>query len=439
MRHFLKNRFAEKMTTFFLVFFYIYSVLFPGMPAGTRVLISGIGIGILLLNFISEVLLKRRVFLSKNFLQVISLCFFMAVFSLFIILVRHTRDLEFVKYPFFVFQWLGGGYVITVMQRRIYGEVKFQNVSIYIVASVVLQVIIAFLMFISPPVHDLFTSINLNDPPTGEAFREFRLVGFASYYFGAGIICGYTLILIPFLIPYCKNKAQLRLLSFSFLLILLLGMMMSRTTMLGGAVALILLFLPSRFGLNCSAKIRSFLSYFIIIPILIVPLFFVIDQKVIDTLKVASEFGFEMFYNYLDDGNITTDSTEQMKEMYKLPESTITYLLGDGKFYNNQMNDAEGYYMGTDIGFLRLLYYFGIVGSLLFFLLQFMVLYKCAISFTNKRIKFLFVMSVFVFILILNFKGLTDLIFLNVLFGGFWLNQKFNVVLNKQSVIIDDN
>ena len=439
MNKFFKNKIEENFFLFFFVFFYIYSVLFPGMPSGTRVMISGVGIGVLLLKFISEILLKRKVFLSKNFVQVISLCLFIAVYSLFIILVRHTKDLEFVKYPFFVIQWLGGGYIITQMQRHIYGEVKFQNVAIYIVASVVLQVIIAFLMFISPPIHDLFTSINLNDPPTGEAFREFRLVGFASYYFGAGIICGYALILIPFLIPYCKNKTQIRLLSFSFLLILLLGMMMSRTTMLGGAVAIILLILPSRFGLNSSAKIRSFLSYFIIIPILIIPLFFMLDQKLIDTVKVASEFGFEMFYNYLDEGNLTTGSTEQMKEMYKLPDSSITYLLGDGIFYNNQMNDSEGYYMGTDIGFLRLLYYFGIFGSFLFFLLQFMVLYKCAISFTNRRIKFLFVMSVFAYMLILNFKGLTDLIFLNVLFGGFWLNQKFNIGLKKQTVTINSN
>lgn len=433
MWHLLKNRFPEKIITFFIFFFYIYSVLFPGFPSGTRVLISGIGLGVLLLNFFIEVILKKPVYLSKNFIKIILLCFFIAIFSVLIVFVRHTKDLEFVKYPFFVIQWLGGGYLITLMMRRLYGEVKFQNVSAYIIASVLLQVIIAFLMFISPPVHDLFTAINLNDPPTGEAFREFRLVGFASYYFGAGIICGYSLILIPLLIPYCENKGQIRFLSFSFLVILLLGMMMSRTTMIGGAIAFLLLILPSRFGLKSSLKVRTFFSYVIIIPLVVMPVFFLLDEKLIDTLRIASEFGFEMFYNYFDEGSLTTSSTEQMKEMYKLPDNTITYLIGDGIFYNNQMNDAEGYYMGTDIGFLRLLYYFGIVGSLLFFLLQFVILYKSGSYIINKRIKVLFIISVFIYMLLLNFKGLTDLIFLNVLFGGFWLTQKFKISFkNKQ-------
>lgn len=429
MWHLLKNRFLEKIITFFVFFFYIYSVLFPGFPSGTRVLISGIGIVVLILNFVIEVLIKKPVYLSKNFIQAFFLCFSIAVFSVFIIFIRHTKDLEFVKYPFFVIQWLGGGYLITLMMRRIYGEIKFQNVSAYIIASVLLQVIIAFLMFISPPVHDLFTAVNLNDPPTGEAFREFRLVGFASYYFGAGIICGYALILVALLIPYCESKGQIRLLSFSFLVILLLGMMMSRTTMIGGAIAFLLFLLPSRFGLKSLLKVRYFFWYLIVIPLLVMPVFFLLNEKLIDTLRIASEFGFEMFYNYLDEGSLTTSSTEQMKEMYKLPDNTITYLLGDGMFYNNQMDDAEGYYMGTDIGFLRLLYYFGILGSLLFFLLQFVILYKCSSYVTNKRIKILFIISIFIYMLLLNLKGLTDLIFLNVLFGGFWINQKFNFFL----------
>ncbi|MDX6190117.1 hypothetical protein SGQ83_12220 [Flavobacterium sp. Fl-318] len=435
MQNFLKYKTLEKILIFFLTFFYIYSVLFPGMPAGTRVLIGALGILISLFDFIVEIAIKKTIRFSKKSLKIIFLSLLIALFSLLVLVFKHTSDLEFVKYPFFIIQWFGGGYLLTIMHRKVYGSIKFENVGFFIVASVLLQVIIAFLMFVSSPIRDLFTSINLNEPSTGEAFREFRLVGFASYYFGAGIICGYALILIPLLIPYTGKKSQIRFLAFSFILILALGMMMSRTTMLGGAIAVLIMILPFKLGLNSRKKVRLFLMYTIIIPLFVLPVFFLLDDKLIETIQVASEFGFEMFYNYFNEGSLSTGSTDEMKEMYKLPNNSVTYLFGDGIFYANQLNDSSGYYMGTDIGFLRLVYYFGIIGSLLFFLLQFVVLCKSISYVINKRVKILFIVSMFLFLLVLNFKGLTDLIFLNVLFGGFWLNKRNKITFKGKELI----
>jgi hypothetical protein len=53
------------------------------------------------------------------------------------------------------------------------------------------------------------------------------------------------------------------------------------------------------------------------------------------------------------------------------PEELRTWIIGDG-YFANQRNDAnyigdattEGFYMGTDIGYLRFIFYFGIIGLL---------------------------------------------------------------------------
>ena len=51
------------------------------------------------------------------------------------------------------------------------------------------------------------------------------------------------------------------------------------------------------------------------------------------------------------------------------PDNLKTWIIGDG-YFENQRNDSnyigdatrKGYYMGTDIGYLRFLFYFGIFG-----------------------------------------------------------------------------
>ena len=62
-------------------------------------------------------------------------------------------------------------------------------------------------------------------------------------------------------------------------------------------------------------------------------------------------------------------SNEILKSMVVFPDSLHTWIIGDGYFNNSKydvyyLGDATeaGYYMGTDIGYLRFLFYFGTIG-----------------------------------------------------------------------------
>lgn len=72
-----------------------------------------------------------------------------------------------------------------------------------------------------------------------------------------------------------------------------------------------------------------------------------------------------MFINYSSDAGLSSASTDRLKEMYVYPTSLKTYLIGDGLF-----NLKDHYYMETDVGYLRLLFYGGIPVALCFFYLS---------------------------------------------------------------------
>lgn len=61
-----------------------------------------------------------------------------------------------------------------------------------------------------------------------------------------------------------------------------------------------------------------------------------------------------------------TKSTEDLKSMIIFPDGAREWLIGDG-FYNNPA-DPDANYMGTDIGYLRLLFYVGLLGSAMIYL-----------------------------------------------------------------------
>ena len=107
--------------------------------------------------------------------------------------------------------------------------------------------------------------------------------------------------------------------------------------------------------------------------------------------------------------------------MLVLPDSVKTYIIGDG-YYTDPIVPSE-YYKGTDIGYLRLIYYFGMVGLAIYFVIQTYVI-KEAYKYSSKY-KMLFILLIF-YLVILNVKGFTDLLFLIVLFCFNFTPKKMN-------------
>lgn len=76
---------------------------------------------------------------------------------------------------------------------------------------------------------------------------------------------------------------------------------------------------------------------------------------------------FEWYINLKENGSLETSSSNRLKEMYFWPEDLKTWLVGDGRF----QNENGSFYKSTDAGYLRNLFYWGILGGLLFYFVQY--------------------------------------------------------------------
>ena len=87
--------------------------------------------------------------------------------------------------------------------------------------------------------------------------------------------------------------------------------------------------------------------------------------------------------------------------MIVFPESLKTWIIGDGYFDNPIFTDpyfvgevVRGYYMGTDIGYLRFIYYCGLLGLFTFSIFLYRAVVICMNIFPEKKILFIFLLSV---------------------------------------------
>ena len=133
------------------------------------------------------------------------------------------------------------------------------------------------------------------------------------------------------------------------------------------------------------------------------------------------KFGFEMFINYAEEGTLSTDSSDNLISEYILriwPSDFNTYFWGDTRW-----GDEEAYYMGTDVGYTRLVYYFGVPGLILFLRYQYRVVKSLAYGYKKEQTIGVLFKFTFLYLIVLLVKGYIDIssllfIYYYIPFGG---------------------
>ena len=86
-------------------------------------------------------------------------------------------------------------------------------------------------------------------------------------------------------------------------------------------------------------------------------------------------FAFEGFFNWIEKGKWSTSSTTTLSEdFYRWPTDMETWVMGDGYFVDPE---KPGFYKKIDMGYLRFIYYSGIVGLLFFISFLICSVYLC--------------------------------------------------------------
>lgn len=401
-----------------LTSFYFFPFEFTFLPGiNTKMAMAGLGLVLLLVQLAQrqDSIINRDVFHLSLIAGGVSLIVFFAVTW------NDTYDYTYATYLVSMWVWLSGAYVVIQTLKKFHGSVSVELVCNYLIVVCVAQCLIAFVMVQYPPLKTFVDSFLGSTGFMGK--MEERMYGIGASLDVAGSRFSVILVMIAFLlmkkVPTNKEKYT-GLYLVAFFVIVVIGNMISRTTTVGVIIALIYLFYASRmYTFHLDLNMRYLLRHFVgvlLLAILLIAYGYHANQDFQENLR----FGFEGFFSLAEKGEWEVNSNERLKGMYVFPDNLKTWIIGDGYFNNPYGVDPYytgpkwgGFYKGTDVGYLRFIFYFGTLGLIAFFCFFCKVAQLCMKRFAEFK-------SMFALFLLVNFviwfKVSTDVFLVFALF-----------------------
>ena len=128
------------------------------------------------------------------------------------------------------------------------------------------------------------------------------------------------------------------------------------------------------------------------------------------SLEALINNAFDFVIAYINTGKLSSESASGTIDYFIFPNDIRTYLIGTGLY---ETYFSKGDYNYSDVGYLRLLYYFGIPGMILFLIVEAKLL---KLAFKTKKLKPIYY-SMLIILFITNIKGLTTLAVIAMLYA----------------------
>ena len=296
-------------------FFFDFTLrLFP--IANSKMILAVIGIFAFVYKGIQDhkVQLSSRVFVSGLLALVFSLwCYFSIV-------MNGSNEREFVTYFVSFATWVGGAYGAYAILKTKYKRVDLTLITYYLALVCVSQCIIALLIDNIPAVRNLVNSTF--SMATDFYERGGRLYGIACALDPAGIRFAAVLVLIAHQLSVDdrvrRDSGKSTFFILSFLVITIIGSMISRTTIIGTALGLAFILISNlrmrRGGIVSKVQVNASLLLIFLIGGAVI-----ISAILYNTNSVFREdlrFGFEGFFNWVETGEFRTGSTDHLQTMW---------------------------------------------------------------------------------------------------------------------------
>lgn len=388
------------LTSFY--FFPFETVFLPGV--NTKMVLAGIGLLIL-----GKRLAQRRdAGINKDFFVLSLLALGISLASLLTMTINNTPDASFLTYFVSMWVWMGGAYTLVRWLDTAYGYVNVRLVCNQLIAVCVIQCLIAWGKDVYPLLQAWVDSF-----VGGEAFmgntKEARLSGIGAALDVAGLRFSAVAVMIGYILSKAEELSHKQVVTYlvSFLIIAVIGNMMSRTTTVGVGLALVYwIYSTNLLSLKQNIKNQKLWLWLGGILCVVIPLFIYL-YFTNDTFYKNIRFGFEGFFSLWETGKWQTSSNDILLEhMVVFPDNWVTWLIGDGyaanpadktlSFFDPYYTGPvyHGYYMGTDIGYLRYIFYFGLVGTFVFSLFMWKSAWACIHRFKDYKMMFLMILLV---------------------------------------------
>ena len=372
-----------------------------GTTANTKMIMGAIG----LFLFVYDNQGRKELVFHKDFLFVSLLAISVSVLSYFTMVIHHTSDNSLVTYCISFWVWVSAAYTLFRTIRLTHGKITIEIFGNYLISVAVAQCFIAYGMTLSPWFHSFIDSFQVNMANFLKGTPG-RLYGLSCALDSAGLRFAAILIITTFLffnLPDDKT-GQSVLYALAFIIITTIGNMIARSTLVGviWSVVLALFYLIKKGQMQTinGRKVALIISLFLVMAAGGVLLY-----RMSYSFRLSMRFGFEGFFSLAETGRWNVNSNNILMRMIIWPETLSTWILGDG--YLLSPNDDPnflgeligGFYMGTDIGYLRYIFYFGLPGLILMITIFMSITYICI-----KRLDARYTI-LFLFLLLSNMTG----------------------------------
>ena len=316
--------------------------------------------------------------------------------SLLTMVYNNTPDDSYLTYFISMWVWLFAVYFPVHLIRLVHGNLSVERIGYYLLGVALLQCTLAVFIHNMPALQNIFDQYITGEKYMGVGVGSVRLYAPGCALDVGGGRLGAILIITTYLILQAlrRNDSKWKFISLliAFINVLICGYMMGRTTPVGAIIAIAY----GVFSILTDAELRksSELSNFMTIVILFIVIGFltcVILYNSFSEFKRLIRFAFEGFFNYFENGKFETNSTNMLSEGIIFPDNIKTWIIGDG-YMASGSNDPYyigpsdyGFYMNTDAGYSRFIFYFGLIGLTTFCVFFINVCKECENRFKNTR------------------------------------------------------
>ena len=402
------DKFIKIAISIIFTSFYLFPFEFKFLPGiNTKMAMAVIG-GVILLLRLAQ---RKMADFDKDFGKIVAYGSLISLVAFVSYTYNNTIDYSFIRYPVSIFVWMGGAYCLCQWINKSHGYVSVELIGRYMIAVCAIQGRLALAIDRYPPLK-YFVNSFLGGEELFMSVVEGRLYGIGCALDVAGGRFAAILTILAYLSTKKQTQSQPLWMVFyvvSALIIIVIGNMIGRTTTVGMVIAIAYWMIVS---IKKDSE-RVFIKY-LILSILVATPYVVHLYNTNIVMQDYLRFGFEGFFSLVEQGKWDVGSNNVLREyMIVFPDNLKTWLIGDAYAMNPSEYDPlyigpvfKGFYMNTDIGYLRFIFYFGIIGCLTMILFIYKVATICIERYSQYRAMFIMLLIVN---LIIWFKVTTDI------------------------------
>lgn len=277
-----------------------------------------------------------------------------------------------------------------------YDDIEKQFVNIFIV-----QTFIQIIVQLSPTLTEIIRMFNRYDADAsagiGASVRGVALSAATTFHLTLAYGIGFIVYVRHYLLRSISPKTI-----FVGLIIFVGIFYAGRSGLLGVAIGFIFLLLY-KMKQNIFKGFILLITFAASIIVVIVLSLYSISIIAPDFYSILNDellpYAFEAFYNLDKGGTLETASTNQLLRMWDNNFNPMELIIGSGFF----CNPDGSFYMHVDPGVLRFLLFFGVFGYILMIVYQYSIIPFIQFKGTYR----LLYLAIFLFILIIDFKGMS--------------------------------